>query len=101
MPGEMDRVCTVEWKSDTEPIILEIPDEENPKVSTDSERTTWHELLIQVADSGAPEPSINGHELASPMTDAGTWMSVLLVLCLLDLCEITAFWRNGTLPHQA
>ena len=57
---------TCAWKSDKERVVLEIPDE-NSKNTTDSEVSSFRELLDEIEESAAtPDFTINSHNLVKP-----------------------------------
>lgn len=67
-------VC--EWKSDSTPVVLEVPDEnEQSKATSDSDKCSWSQLLQEMEDNGVVNPSINSHELLAPVTDGGRGLS--------------------------
>lgn len=72
MPGEVARVMTCQWTSENQHVVLEVPDPgENSKATSDSDRTSWGELIQEMEDSKVSDLTINNHELLAPMTDGG------------------------------
>lgn len=69
MPGELCRIQAVQWKSDQEEVVLEVPDESG-KGSTDSSRSTWQSLMGEMEDNGVTDCAINGHDVVAPMAPA-------------------------------
>lgn len=71
MTGELCRVMSAQWKSELDNVVLEVPDENNPKISNDSERCSWNQLLSELSDSGISDATINSHELSTPIVEGG------------------------------
>ena len=73
MPDEVSRLMVCQWSSENQSIVLEVPDEENSKSTSDSDICTWAELLAEMESNNVTDPTINSHELHAPvMDDAGT-----------------------------
>ncbi|CAK9117995.1 unnamed protein product [Durusdinium trenchii] len=62
---------SAQWKSELDNVVLEVPDENNPKISNDSERCSWNQLLSELSDSGISDATINSHELSTPIVEGG------------------------------
>ena len=76
MPGEMARIQAVTWNSDLQKVVLEVPDESG-KGMVDSDICTWRHLLQELAEQSVVDPTINSHELRSPLAagvDQGLWV---------------------------
>ena len=71
MPGELERIIAAEWKSSSEHVVLEVPNVQNPKACRDSERCTWATLLREMGEAGVTDPTVNSHELSTPITTEG------------------------------
>ena len=70
MPGELSRIMTCEWHSENTHVVLEIPSQnENSKATEDSTRAPWKQVLGEMEKESITDPTINNHELLSPMTD--------------------------------
>lgn len=64
----------VQWQSDQQHVVLEVSDPESKAVS-DAERCPWHQLLAELEDAGATDPTINSHELLAPTVDGSGGLS--------------------------
>ena len=81
IPDAVSRVMTCQWTSENQSVVLEIPDDENSKSTSDSERCTWAELLAEMEENKVTDPTINLHELHAPvMDDAGIQLSSPIVM---------------------
>ena len=63
--GELERIATCSWTSDTQEIVLEVT-ESNSKSSTDAEKCSWRDLLHELEEEGCVDATINGHEVDRP-----------------------------------
>ena len=66
----------VQWHSDQQHVVLEVSDPES-KSTTDSERCPWYQLLAELEDAGATDPTINSHDLMAPTVDGSTGLRSL------------------------
>ena len=55
-------MTTCAWKSDAEPVVLEIPASEGCKTNQDAEVCSLRELLHELEESGVTDATINSHE---------------------------------------
>ncbi|CAL1127525.1 unnamed protein product [Cladocopium goreaui] len=62
-------VC--QWTSEEQHVVLEVPDGEDSKSTSDSERTSWAQLLQEMEENKVSDPTINQHDLHAPVTDDG------------------------------
>ena len=92
MPDEVSRVMTCQWTSENQSVVLEVPDDENSKSTSDSERCTWAELLAEMEENKVTDPTINLRELHAPvMDDAGIQLSSPIVMEI-QMYAPTIFW---------
>ena len=56
--------------------MLEVPDGEDSKSTSDSERSSWSQLLQEMEENGASDPTINQHEIHAPVGDDGATPSL-------------------------
>lgn len=76
----MSRIQAVAWNSDLQKVVLEVPDESG-KGTQDSEVCSWRQLLTELAESSIADPTINSHELRSPLAaEVGQGFSSLIYL---------------------
>lgn len=69
--GDKDRLLPVEWTTDTDLVVLEVP-QEGSKVANDSDRTTWRNLLHELeTEAEIVDASINSHELKRSNQEGG------------------------------
>lgn len=62
---------TCEWRSDTELVVLEVP-QTGTKSSTDSDRTCWRNLLHELeTEAEIVDCAVNSHELKRMNRDDG------------------------------
>lgn len=66
--GELDRVMQAVWNSDQDPVVLEVV---QGKSTTDTELSTWQEVLHDFEEEGLVDFTINGHECDKPPAAAG------------------------------
>ena len=75
MGGECQRLLTVEWKSDLEMVVLEIP-QEGSKATTDSERSSWRTLLQELeSEAEVVDATINSHTLKRSNNEQGATLT--------------------------
>jgi hypothetical protein len=67
-------VC--QWTSEEQHVVLEVPDGEDSKSTSDSERTSWAQLLQEMEENKVSDPTINQHDLHAPVTDDGATPSL-------------------------
>jgi hypothetical protein len=86
MPGDMQRLMVCQWTHESQHVVLEVPDPgENAKGTSDSERCSWSQLLAELQDQSQgkmTDPTINSHELTSPMTDEGASLNCCSILAV-------------------
>ena len=76
LPGDVSRVMTCAWTSENQHVVLEVPDPgENTKSTSDSDRSSWNQLLQELEEEKVTDPTINSHELLAPVTDGGAELS--------------------------
>lgn len=76
--GELDRIHQVTWKSDTDIVVLEVP-QEGSKATVDSERSTWRTLLHELeTDADIVDVTINNHELKRLNAQDGSILRILI-----------------------
>lgn len=99
-------VCT--WTSDQNQIVLEVPDTNgNTKATSDSDRCSWAQLLREMEEAGHTDPTINSHDLLSPVTDGGKrllchclWSEIYAIICRAINCKWVLV-RSSALHHKA
>ena len=80
MGGECQRLLTVEWKSDLDLVVLEIP-QDGTKATVDSERSTWRTLLQELeSDAEIIDATINSHTLKRSNTEQGATLTARSVM---------------------
>ena len=97
--GEKARIMSVEWTSDSDLVVLEVP-QEGSKASTDSDRTSWKNLLQELeSEAEIIDVTINSHELKRMETQEGALLSNWLLQCvpathsfLLSIISDLSFW---------
>lgn len=76
MPGEVAKVMICQWTTATQHVVLEVPAQgENSKSTSDSDRCSWADLLQELTEQKVSDPTINGHELISPVDGDGVLLS--------------------------
>jgi hypothetical protein len=74
--GECQRLFTVEWKSDLDMVVLEIP-QDGTKATVDSDRSTWRTLLQELeSEAEIIDATINSHNLKHANSDQGATLTV-------------------------
>lgn len=60
-----------QWTSEEQHVVLEVPDGEDSKATSDAERSSWAQLLQEMEETNVTDVTINQHELHAPVSDDG------------------------------
>ena len=85
-------VC--QWTSEEQHVVLEVPDGEDSKSTSDSERTSWAQLLQEMEENKVSDPTINQHDLHAPVTDDSATPSLRICFWVIILGN-KMVWRSG------
>ena len=80
LPGEKDRLITAEWTSDSDHVVLEVP-QEGTKAKVDADRSTWRSLLQEMeSEAEIVDVTINSHDLKGSIKTMELSLDTMLML---------------------